>query len=178
MLEDREVGENLAALRGGVSQGFLAEQMRHRGFKWSQATVWAIEKGDRPLRVTEAAAAAEILGTQVEGFFGSKMDASIGRRLEVAGTLAEQLTTVAEQFCTAQQLLAVMLDVHQDEGKHRTQAQRLLGVTAGELAVDGMLSYYESAPPLEGVGDGWLSSYLVMMQEHVGGADGEHSEEA
>lgn len=35
--------------------------MRQRGHRWSQATVWAVEKGERQLRLTEAEDLGEIL---------------------------------------------------------------------------------------------------------------------
>jgi transcriptional regulator with XRE-family HTH domain len=60
---DKTIGQNLLRLRGERSQKELADAMRARGFKWSQATVWSIEKGERPLRLAEA----EALGTVLDG---------------------------------------------------------------------------------------------------------------
>jgi hypothetical protein len=37
--------------------------MKARGWKWSQATVWSVEKGERPLRLAEAEDIRVILGT-------------------------------------------------------------------------------------------------------------------
>lgn len=51
---DKQIGRNLAAMRGELSQDDLAARMKGRGYKWSQSTVWSIERGDRPLRLTEA----------------------------------------------------------------------------------------------------------------------------
>lgn len=62
---DRTIGENVVTLRGEMSQKALADAMRERGHKWSQATVWAVEKGDRPLKLTEANDLAGVLGTDV-----------------------------------------------------------------------------------------------------------------
>lgn len=45
-----------------MSQDALAQRMRERGFKWSQATVWSVENGDRPLRLTEAIELSDIFG--------------------------------------------------------------------------------------------------------------------
>ena len=56
------VGKNLAVLRGDMPQAALAAKMRELGWKWSQATVWAVEKGDRPLRVAEAQDVLALLG--------------------------------------------------------------------------------------------------------------------
>jgi hypothetical protein len=61
MTPDEKIGRNLARLRGNRSQKDIADAMRERGWKWSQATVWSIEKGERPLRVAEAADLAQIL---------------------------------------------------------------------------------------------------------------------
>lgn len=65
--DDVQIGERLQALRGPViSQAGLANAMKERGHdKWSQATVWSVEQGKRPLRLTEAAALAEILQAEV-----------------------------------------------------------------------------------------------------------------
>ena len=45
----------------GLSQKGLALVMATRGFKWSQATVSQIEKGERPLRLSEADHLAELI---------------------------------------------------------------------------------------------------------------------
>ncbi|MCM3779877.1 helix-turn-helix domain-containing protein [Microbacterium hydrocarbonoxydans] len=65
MTSDEQIGKNLVELRGDRSQKDLADEMRKRGFRWSQATVWSIEKGERPLRLSEADAVADILGETV-----------------------------------------------------------------------------------------------------------------
>ena len=55
-------GRNLAILRGDMTQATLAAKMRDLGWKWSQATVWAVEKGDRPFRLAEAQDVLGLLG--------------------------------------------------------------------------------------------------------------------
>lgn len=54
-----------------MSQVELADAMRGHGFKWSQATVWSTETGERPLRLSEAIAAAECCGFDPALFFGN-----------------------------------------------------------------------------------------------------------
>lgn len=66
------VGQALGALRGDRAQSQIADEMRQRGWKWSQATVWSVEKGERPLRLLEAGDLADILGVQIEDFFGDR----------------------------------------------------------------------------------------------------------
>lgn len=69
---DVEVGRNLATSRGSMSQQALADEMNARGWgKWSQATVWAVEKGRRPLKVTEAEELADILCLSLAGLLSS-----------------------------------------------------------------------------------------------------------
>lgn len=61
---DKVIGANVVRARkdtGDMSQQDLAEQMRNKGFKWSQATVWEVEIGKRPLRLAEAWEASKIL---------------------------------------------------------------------------------------------------------------------
>ncbi|WP_294981724.1 helix-turn-helix domain-containing protein [uncultured Microbacterium sp.] len=74
---DELIGRNLARLRmnsspaeevGGArewSQTELANRMRELGHKWTQPTVVAVEKGERPLRMSEAIDAARILGVDL-----------------------------------------------------------------------------------------------------------------
>lgn len=64
---DERIGENLTRYRGTRSQEEVAEYMRSKGFKWSQATVWSVEKGKRALRLSEAHALAELLSPGLSG---------------------------------------------------------------------------------------------------------------
>lgn len=59
-------------MRGELSQSALADRMRERGWKWSQATVWSVEQGERPLRLAEAVDLAEVLGGRVPELLGSE----------------------------------------------------------------------------------------------------------
>lgn len=72
MLEsDIQIGQLIAELRGERTQQSVAAAMRRLGWKWSQATVWSVEKGDRPLKLREAAVLAAVLGTTVEILVGT-----------------------------------------------------------------------------------------------------------
>ena len=48
---DARIGKRLQELRGEMSQAALAAAMAERGHKWSQATVWSVEQGKRPIRL-------------------------------------------------------------------------------------------------------------------------------
>lgn len=66
MVNDDVIGQNLAKLRGSMSQKDLAARMKEREWKWVQSTVASVEKGERPLRLREAADLASILGCAIE----------------------------------------------------------------------------------------------------------------
>lgn len=59
--------ENLAFLRTarGISQSELARKLKARGMKFHQQTVQRVEDGTRPVRLNEAYAIAETLGTDL-----------------------------------------------------------------------------------------------------------------
>lgn len=60
---EEQIGADVATARerAALSQKELASAMTDRGFKWSQATVSQIEKGERPLRLSEADHLAELI---------------------------------------------------------------------------------------------------------------------
>lgn len=60
---EEQIGADVATARerAGLSQKELAAAMTDRGFKWAQATVSQIEKGERPLRLTESDHLSELI---------------------------------------------------------------------------------------------------------------------
>lgn len=88
--DDVEIGARLQSLRDSVvSQATLAAAMKDHGHeKWSQATVWAVEAGKRPLRLSEAASIAAILGADVSDFLQSS---EVGK---VIGAMREAIADV------------------------------------------------------------------------------------
>lgn len=69
---DKDIGAIVAALRGQTPQRDLAEKMTQQGFRWTQGTVSSVEKGERSLKLTEGAALAEVLGTDVQSLVKDK----------------------------------------------------------------------------------------------------------
>ncbi|MFC9518558.1 helix-turn-helix domain-containing protein [Nocardiaceae bacterium NPDC056970] len=68
MSDDDRFAENMKLLREqrGWSQGEMARQMQRAGWgTFHQTTISRIEKGDRPVRVGEAGAIAEVLGASL-----------------------------------------------------------------------------------------------------------------
>jgi transcriptional regulator with XRE-family HTH domain len=60
---DQNIAENLRTHREAcnISQEDLAQRMADRGFGFSQATIWKVESGQRPVKVTELVALADAL---------------------------------------------------------------------------------------------------------------------
>ena len=107
---EQQIGKNLATVRGDVPQATLAERMRERGWKWSQATVWAIERGDRPLRLAEAEDVVRVLELPggVDYYFlrEDKLVALAGEEMKVARSL-RTLREAAKEVRTRQWYLAM-----------------------------------------------------------------------
>lgn len=61
---DEQNGADVASARGraGLSQKELAARMSELGCAWTQATVSQVEKGERPLRVTEGDRLTKLIG--------------------------------------------------------------------------------------------------------------------
>lgn len=110
MTTDEQIGKNLAALRGDMSQKDLAELMRARGWKWSQATVWSIEKGDRPIRLAEAQEVATILNIQERDLLVSAEAAVVAVSSRSVGRAYSELIQAAERYEAARNGLAGLLD--------------------------------------------------------------------
>lgn len=64
---DANVAANLRLWREAqrLSQDELAQRMTEHGFGFSQATIWKIEQGKRPVKLAEAVALADALGLQM-----------------------------------------------------------------------------------------------------------------
>lgn len=114
MVDDSEIGANLALLRGEMSQDALAERMKHEhGHKWSQSTVWSVERGSRPLRLIEAQSLAEIFSTPLTSLIQSTEEADFLARAnnwigeQIDAELA--LSTSVDRILNAQKLVGHFL---------------------------------------------------------------------
>lgn len=74
---EQRIGQNIDRLRRDAdkTQKEVAEYMRAAGFKWSQATVWSVEAGERPVRLSEAYELARLLDIGVSGLLLTKESA-------------------------------------------------------------------------------------------------------
>ncbi len=61
---DANIAANVRAYReaAGMSQEELAQRMADRGFPFTQATVWKVERGQRPVRAGELIALGDLFG--------------------------------------------------------------------------------------------------------------------
>lgn len=92
---DEAIGQNLARFRGERTQQDVADAMRSLGYKWSQATVWSVEKGERPMRLTEAIDIAHILGVDVLDMISTPSEAVFRVALSKIADARERLEIAA-----------------------------------------------------------------------------------
>ena len=62
------IGARVRNARGSMRQTEVADVMKAAGYKWHQATVWGVETGDRPLRLSEAAILSRLFDVSIEEF--------------------------------------------------------------------------------------------------------------
>lgn len=183
---DLQIGENLARLRGPrMSQRALADAMTEAGWKWSHVTVGTIERGERPLRVSEAIGAASILDVSVDDLINVH-DAAELRKAQSAVLIAlDRLQGAVSAWDGARLELAVVADTVGYEppaseipGVQMIDVMPLISMTAREV-VSGISErrWWDDAASgyLESKGDGtWVRKFVEAEErEH-----GEHPPEA
>jgi transcriptional regulator with XRE-family HTH domain len=114
---DERIGQNLAITRGDMSQKDLADRMRARGFKWSQATVWAIERGERPLRLAEAEEVAHLLSRPLEVLLAQDGEATVHAATRAVNEKYDAIFKAFEAYDDARGELAMSLDQIPDSEK-------------------------------------------------------------
>lgn len=112
--QNQQIGENVRRLRGDMSQEELATRLRRYGYKWSKATVWAIENGSRPLKLTEAQDLMEVFGMTAKGavseLFRSGPSLQLDKIVENIPEDMAQLTRISHNFWWAHEELKKILD--------------------------------------------------------------------
>ena len=107
--------------------------MRERGWKWSQATVWAVEKGDRPLRLAEANDLGAILKKPVGAFMYSpgehEIEKADKRLQESRKALEEALTSYLHGRIRMAQLLDAARRRGEDLGRVGRAGEGRLHIT-------------------------------------------------
>lgn len=92
--------------------------MRERGWKWSQATVWSIEKGERPLRLAEAEALADVLGEHVSTLLAGPSEGHAVQALRRVKAAHVAIIEDVEAFLDARDELAHFLAEEREEVRH------------------------------------------------------------
>lgn len=116
---DEQIGRNLARSRGSLSQQDLATRMRERGWKWSQATVWSIEKGERPLRLGEAHDVADELRVTLSELLLADGAAQIMAHQRAVQRASDEVSAALERLREAQIQLAMAADMHTEHMSDR-----------------------------------------------------------
>ena len=129
MVEDAEnerIGRQVSALRGSTPQTAIAEAMQERGHpKWSQSTVWSVEKGTRPLRLTEAHDLAAVLGVQITTLLATPARARVHRDFKVAEKHFEAIQRETVAYLSAVQDLEMALRAAEAAGEERGRVRWL-----------------------------------------------------
>lgn len=94
-MDNETIGSKLQQLRGELSQKNLAALMREQGHRWSQTTVWLVETGERPLRLTEAKVVADLFGVTVSALLGSE-PTSLDAALAEVAALKRQISAARD----------------------------------------------------------------------------------
>jgi transcriptional regulator with XRE-family HTH domain len=117
--KERLIGVTVSVLRDGMPQQTVADAMRERGHRWSQSTVWSIEKGERRLLLSEAADLAEVLDVPVDALL--KRPDEIGLQSDIAGQCRIIETLYAEGVWTMYELSAAhkVLDEHLEQAMQK-----------------------------------------------------------
>lgn len=106
---DSAIGANVMRLRGEMSQQAVADAMRERGHKWSQATVWSVEKGDRPLRFTEAEDLASVFRVMLQSLTMTPKDARVVQLVDEVAKAGEAVADAVARFEARHDTLSVEL---------------------------------------------------------------------
>jgi transcriptional regulator with XRE-family HTH domain len=120
---DQNIAVNLRTYREAtaISQEELAQRMADLGFGFSQATIWKIERGQRPVKASELIALADSLGVMTATSLTRQPDAARHQvQLDQASRKAQHayqaLKQAAASYLDAQVELAVMARLAQDAG--------------------------------------------------------------
>ena len=120
---DQNIAANLRTYReaGSISQEDLAQRMVDRGFGFSQATIWKIEAGQRPVRASELIALTHSLGIMSATSLTYQPEAARHQvQLEQANRNAQRayqaLKEAAAEYLQAQVELVVAARMAHDAG--------------------------------------------------------------
>lgn len=119
--QERLFGGNLKMVREarGLTQTALAKKMAERGFPFHQMTISRIESGERPPRLSEAIALAEIVETTVEHL------TALSDKAEAETAVRHHLAVVADALLGIEEQARNVLSVHSGFGVWIARARKL-----------------------------------------------------
>lgn len=161
--------------------------MRSLGYKWSQATVWSVEKGERPMRLTESIDIAQILGVDVLDMISTPSEALFRVALSKIADARERLENAAMEYEQYQFVLAAAAENATLSDAQQAQTRSWLSlsptgvveeVRIGEKGAGGKMNIEKDPVTGEILGRGpWFDELLRHWQtDRQGGARGEHKE--
>lgn len=180
---DQRIGAAVRAVRGEMSQQDLAEKMRAAGWKWTQATVWSVESGKRPLRLAEARTLAELLRTDLSRLLkddtqalGStvgleKATARLTRSFDelqsARGSFEDSRSTLEQRLDRARQLYQHSKDPDPDLSNAIARAENELEFKTAERAITRGVNEFEAlesaAHQAEAYADGHAEAWNMML---------------
>jgi transcriptional regulator with XRE-family HTH domain len=102
--------------RAGLTQDQLAAKMAELGFAFSQATIWKIEQGRRPVRIAEFQALSDVLDEPAYSLFLSASPATYGQRVQVRAArdrivqASEAIESATAEYLQARRLLDMVIE--------------------------------------------------------------------
>lgn len=126
----------IARQAANLSQAEVAQQMRDYGYEMSQPVVGKIERGERRVTIGEGEALSSIVGVSTRVLLEGPARLRLDRGVEYLQQKARDLRDAIEHFQSAQQVLAMVLDNVEKDGKDHpstrfaaAQARELLDLT-------------------------------------------------
>lgn len=181
---DKFVGTRVAQLRGDMSQKDLAEKMRGYGWKWVQQTVGIVEKGERPLRLTEASDLVQILGVPLGDLFsaGNLLSRELNKARASERDLSSQirdLQEIQEAVSEARQTLQLLVELSQGgngpyhvNGSAAWLLEHHLSDGTGNIYLDPRDAVMEAGVPSEAVEQADEEVQRVFRVWQESGTDG------
>lgn len=108
---DKRIGRAVLIARGEMTQQAVAAEMKRRGWKWSQATVWSTESGERPLRLAEAEALADILKVTSSRFLAAETEAQLWSMARRCTDANQEVIEAVRKFLTAREYLGASINL-------------------------------------------------------------------
>lgn len=175
---DATIGKNLLRLRGDRSQQEIADGMRHQGWKWSQATVWSVEKGERPLRLAEALSLAKLLFVRLDDLIMQELDGmvivSLISRMTAIREAREKLRSGIQELAEHREALAGVISF--------AEASLASGSWTDEASKNKAETLLENAREISSWSLRRVVEYVLEEEEAElraqgrGGSNGEHPE--